>query len=276
MVSVQAGAAVATHLISLVGVPAAAWLRLAVATVLIAPFVAGGGGAGLRPPSREAMGWAAALGLTLATMNAAFTGAIARLPLGTVVAIELSGPMAVAVLSSRRPRDLGIAALAVASVALLCAPEVAGTGSRSGVAFAAVAAVGWGVYILVGRRVARTWPHRGALLPAFAVSALAMAPLGAPDALSHLGWHVIALAVAVAALGSVLPYTLELIALRRLRPGVFGLLMALEPSVAAAVGLVALGQVPGTLQFTGIAGVCVAVALTSRATAAGDVTAGGG
>lgn len=276
MVAVQAGAAVATHLIPLVGVTAAAWLRLALATVLIAPVVAGGGLRGVRPPSRAALGWATALGLMLALMNVAFTGAIARLPLGTVVAIELSGPMAVAVLSSRRPRDLAVAGLAAVSVAVLCVPEVSGAGSRTGVALAAVAAAGWGAYILVGRRVARAWPHRGALLPAFAVAAVVMAPFGAPDALRGMDARVAGLAVAVAALGSVLPYSLELVALRRLRPGVFGLLMALEPAIAAAVGLAALGQVPGPLELIGIVGVCVAVALTARATDTGDAAAANG
>jgi inner membrane transporter RhtA len=207
----------------------------------------------------------AVFGTALASMNLAFYLAIDRLPLGTAVAIEFSGPVAVAALGSRTRRDLLALALAVAGVLLLA--DVHLSGEPLGVAFALTAGALWAVYIVLGHRVASDpgiRPQDG-LAVGMALGALVLAPFlvsHAVPALTDAGLLVACIAVGLAS--SVVPYVLEQVAMRRLPRARFALLLALLPATAAIVGAVVLGQVPGVLEAVGILLVVAAAGLRTH------------
>lgn len=260
--SMYVGAALAVALFDRLSPTAVALLRMAGAAVLLLAW---------RRPARAA--WrgrrllrATAFGVATAGMNLAFYEAIARLPLGTAVAVEFCGPVAVAAVSSRRPRDLAAAALAAVGVAFIA--DVRWSGSPSGVLWALAAAGLWAAYILLGKRVASAGNGLDELAVGFAAAAVVLSPvllLGPPGELSALTDPVVVLlAVGVGALSSVVPYVLDQVVLRRVGQGRFAVLLALLPVTATAVGLVALGQVPGTLEALGIAAVILAVGCRSR------------
>jgi inner membrane transporter RhtA len=214
----------------------------------------------LRGMARSALVSAVAMGLILAAMNTTFYVALARLPLGVAVTIEFWGPLTVAILGSRRPLDLLWVALAAAGIWVL-------TGGRlnadDAIGVAAVFCAGgfWALYIVVGGRFARDWPDGGGLPLAMIVASSAILPLSL--ALADFGPLLasppaIAGSVVVALLGSTIPYTLEVAALRRMRAATFGVILSLEPAIAAILGFLILGQVLHTLDLAAIA--CVAVA----------------
>jgi inner membrane transporter RhtA len=183
-----------------------------------------------------------AYGVALAAMNATFYESLSRIPLGVAVTIEFVGPLAVAVWGSRRAVDFVWVALAAAGVALL----TAGGDRRvdwAGVAFALAAGAFWAGYIVLTQRVGRTYPGATGLALGLSVGTVAVAPFGLLDAGPRL-WHagVVGRGAAVALLSSAIPYSLEMFALRRMRAHVFGILMSLEPAMAALSGLVFLGQ----------------------------------
>jgi inner membrane transporter RhtA len=254
--SLQFGAGFAVTLFDELGPAGAAFLRLFfAAVVLIAiwrPHLAGRPGADLRV--------AALFGLVLGTMNLSIYSAMDRIPLGIAVTIEFAGPMAVAVLGSRRALDLLWVALAAAGILLLADPG-GGSLDSTGVAFALLAATMWAFYILLAERTGRLFPGGSGLALAMVVGAVAIAPFGvaqAGDAL--LRGDLLAAAAAVALASSVIPYSLELEALRRLPARVFGVLMSLEPAVAALAGFVVLGQDLGVREWAAIGLVVVASA----------------
>ena len=187
-------------------------------------------------------------------MNMAFYEAIARLPLGTAVAIEFCGPVAVAAVASRRPRDLGAAALAALGVLLIA--DVRWAGSPAGVLWALAAAALWAAYIVLGKRVASAGNGLDEMAVGFAVAVVVLSPvllLGRARARCPR-WPtrlVLLVAIGVGALSSVVPYVLDQIVLRRVGQGRFAVLLALLPVTAMLVGLVALGQVPGALEAVG-------------------------
>ena len=241
---------------------AVALLRLAGAAALLLAW---------RRPRRAAWRgrrWAraTAFGVATAGMNMAFYEAIARLPLGTAVAIEFCGPVAVAAVSSRRPRDLGAAALAAVGVLLIA--DARWSGSPAGVLWALAAAALWAAYIVLGKRVATAGNGLDEMAVGFAVAVVVLSPVllsAPPGALTALADPVVLLlALGVGALSSVVPYVLDQIVLRRVGQGRFAVLLALLPVTAGAVGLVALGQVPGGLEAVGIIAVIAAVVLRSR------------
>jgi len=209
---------------------------------------------------------AGAFGLATAGMNLAFYEAIARLPLGTAVAIEFCGPVAVAAVSSRRPRDSGAAALAAVGVLLIA--DARWSGSPAGVLWALAAAALWAAYIVLGKRVATAGNGLDEMAVGFAVAVVVLSPvllLDPPGALSALADPAVLLAaIGVGALSSVVPYVLDQVVLRRVGQGRFAVLLALLPVTAVLVGLVALGQVPGALEAAGIVAVIAAVVLRSR------------
>lgn len=206
-----------------------------------------------------------AFGVVLAAMNLCFLLALDRLPLSTVVAIEFTGPIAVAALGSRTRRDAAAIVIAAGGVVLLSGLHVGG--DLVGVVLALGAAVAWAGYIVLGHRVAAD-PALGArrgLAAAMVVGALVLLPLGAPAAavaLSDPG--LLAAAVGVGLLASVVPYSLEQVALARLSRARFALLLSLMPATAAVAGLVVLGQVPGLAEAAGIGLVAAAAALSGR------------
>lgn len=268
--SMYVGAALAVGLFDVLSPSAVAVLRLLGAAAVLLAW---------RRPGRAA--WrgprlvrAVAFGLATALMNLAFYEAIARLPLGTAVAVEFVGPVAVAAVASRRPRDLAAVALAALGVALIA--DVRWSGSPSGVLWALVAAGMWAAYILLGKRVATAGNGLDDMAVGFAVAAVVLSPvlfLGGPGSLAALADPaVLLLAVGVGVLSSVVPYVLDQLVLRRVGQARFAVLLALLPATATIVGLVGLAQVPGLLEGLGIAAVVAAVALRSRDGDAGIAT----
>jgi inner membrane transporter RhtA len=248
--SPQLGAALAVTLFDELGPAGAAFLRLAFAAIVLwaiwRPRLAGD----LRLP--------ASFGVALGLMNWSFYAAIDRIPLAVAVTIEFTGPLLVAVIGSRRPLDVLWIALAAAGIVLLVGPG-GGAVDPVGVGFALIAAACWMAYIYLSKRTGAAFPGGTGLAIAMAVGALIVLPAGviqADGALAQPGMLVSALVVALAS--SVLPYSLELEALRRLPESVFGVLMSLDPAIAALVGFVALGQELGPRDVLAIAMVVVA------------------
>jgi inner membrane transporter RhtA len=253
IVSVQLGAAIAKDLFGLVPPTAMVWLRLLTSALILLAIA--------RPQlrGRSAADWrvAIAFGVSLMTMNWAIYQSFARIPLGIAVTIEFLGPLAVAVLGSRRPRDLVWVLLAAAGVALLgIAP---GDVTLAGVLFALLAGASWAAYIMLSASTGRRWPGISGLAVASVVGAVVLAPPAMLEAGTDLlDPKILALGVAVGLLSSVIPYSLELKALRRIPPRVFGVLMSLEPAAAALAALVLLSEFLTVLQWTAVA--CVVAA----------------
>lgn len=266
-VSVQVGAALAAQLFPRTGTVAATLLRLAVAAVLLLGLS--------RPRVRDwdRRQWRAvgALGLCLAGMNGLFYASISHIPLGTAVTVEFLGPLTLAAVLSRRPRDLAWVLLAAAGVALLGLAGGARDGAvldRLGVALALAAGLFWALYVLAVRRVGGLVPGSGGLAVAIAVGAAVLLPAGLGGAAHALtSPHLALLALGTGLLASVVPYSLELAALRRLPARVFGVLLSLEPAVAAGAGWLLLAQRPGLATAVAVAVVVLASAgstLTAR------------
>jgi inner membrane transporter RhtA len=264
-VSLQIGAACAARLFPTAGSTGTTLLRLGLAALALL--------AAVRP---RAWRWAAeqwravlAFGATLAAMNGSFYAALDRIPLGTAVTIEFLGPLTLAAVLSRRVRELGWVLLAATGVALLGLQDGSGTGlDPVGVAYALVAGVFWALYILASRRVGARVPGHGGLAVATGVGALLLVPVGATGAAHAVAQpHLLPLVAGTALLASVVPYSLELAALRRLSPPVFGVLLSLEPAIAALAGWVLLDQGLGPAA-------AVAVGIVVLASAGSTLTAG--
>ena len=251
--SVQFGAAVAKNLFVLVPPTTMVWLRLATSTIVFWLVVR----PSVRGRSRDDWRVALAFGVSLVTMNWAIYQAFARIPLGVAVTIEFLGPLTVAVIGSRRHRDLVWVALAGLGVALLGLTRT--RLDLAGVAFALLAAVGWAAYILLSAQTGKRWSGISGLAVASLVGTVLLAPpaiIGAGPSL--LDPKVLVLGVAVGLLSSVVPYSLELIALRRIRTGVFGILMSLEPAAAALAAMLLLAEFLTGTQWLAMA--CVVLA----------------
>jgi inner membrane transporter RhtA len=252
IVTVQLGSALAKHLFSAVGSFGAVALRLFfAATVLILVW---------RPSLRmNRRAWTVVLcyGVILGLMNQCFYLALDRIPLGIAVTIEFLGPLAVALAGSRRWLDALWAVLAAGGVVLLM--EGRGDLNLVGFVFAIAAGTCWGLYILVGAALGRHTTQGNGLALGMAVAALMAVPLGVADSGPALvrPW-VLAAGLGVALLSSVIPYSLDLEALRRVPPRVFGILMSLEPAMAALIGLFVLREALRPAQW--IAVLCVVAA----------------
>jgi inner membrane transporter RhtA len=218
----------------------------------------------IRGRSRQDWAAAALLGLILAVMNLSFYGAIARLPLGVVVTIEFLGPLGLAAAVSRRPRDVAavaVALLGVVAVSGVLQVDVAAL-DLVGLGLAAAAGGCWAGYILATRTVGRRWEQLDGLAVAMIVGAVLITPFAAVQvAGSALTAAQVGVGAAIALLSSVLPYSFELIALRRIEPRVFGVLMSLEPAVAAVAGFIVLGEALDALEIGGMGFVVLASAM---------------
>ena len=246
ILSVQLGSALAKGLFDAVGSFGTVTLRLFFAAVVLLLV--------WRPPLRmtgRAWGSVIVYGAVLALMNLLFYLSLARIPLGIAVSIELLGPLAVALAGSRRWLDAGWALLATAGVVLLM--EGGEDLDPLGVLFAAGAGACWGLYILASAALGRHTTEGNGLALGMAVAAIVAAPAGLAEggaALVHPGVLVVGLGVAL--LSSVIPYTFDLEALRRMPPRLFGILMSLEPAAAALVGLIVLGESLSPAQWAAV------------------------
>lgn len=196
-------------------------------------------------------------GVVLGVMNLCFYLALARIPLGIAVTIEFLGPLAVALAGSRRWLDAVWTVLAAGGVVLLM--EGSGDLDVVGVLFALAAGACWGLYILAGAALGRHTTQGNGLALGMAVAALVAVPFGVADSGTALiePWVLVA-GLGVALLSSVVPYTVDLEALRKIPPRVFGILMSLEPAMAALIGLVLLGELLHWSQWLAV--LCVVVA----------------
>jgi inner membrane transporter RhtA len=258
--SVQLGAAFAKSLFDDVGPSGAVFLRVVFAALVLCAI--------WRPrptvhTSRE-LRLAAVFGVSLAAMNLSFYEALDRIPLGVAVTLEFVGPLGVAVAGSRRTLDLVWVALAAVGVILLAAPW-SGSSDGTGVALALLAGLWWAAYIVINERVGRAFAGGDGLALAMALGSVLLVPVGvAGGGTDLLAPAVLAVGMAVAVLSSAIPYSLELEALRHLASRVFGVLMSLEPAVAALVALAVLGQVLALREVIGIALVVMASTGASR------------
>jgi inner membrane transporter RhtA len=251
----QAGSALAVLVIDSVGVLEALWLR----TVLAALILVAVRPRWLRFPPKGARLVLVALTLSLVGMNLSFYEAISRAPVGIVVAAEFLGPLGVAVAGSRRWLDLVWIALAAAGVALLARPS--GSVGLPGLLFALAAAACWAAFILLAKRaVSRVEPLRTTTLMLVGASII-VTPiwLGTGVKLAGQGSAVL-LGLAVAFLSSALPYFLELVAIRRVRASTYGVLLSIEPAIAALMGFLILSQGLTYPEMGGIAAIIAAAA----------------
>jgi inner membrane transporter RhtA len=256
--SLQVGAALALRLFPVTGAPGATLLRLGLAAVALLAVT--------RPTlgAWTAGQWRAVLlyGVSMAGTNAFFYAALTRLPLGPAVTIQFLGPLALAAALSRRPRDIGWVLLAVAGVLSLGLADGRDGGhplDLAGVALVLVSAAFWALYIVAGSRASAAVPGRGGLAVAMAAGSVVLLPFGTAGAVQVAGRpYLLLLAAGTALLASVVPYTLELAALRRAPRRVFGILLSLEPAVAMLAGWVLLGQRPVPLAVAAAALVVLA------------------
>jgi inner membrane transporter RhtA len=255
MLSFQVGAAIAKQLIPAIGAPGTTALRIGLSALLLClarrPW--------RRWPERSALPTLIAYGLSLGTMNFVFYMALKTIPLGIAVGLEFTGPLAVALLGSRRRLDLVWLAFAVLGLALLLPIADGGAAlDRTGVMFALAAGVCWALYIVFGQQAG----HRlGSAAPTWGllIAACEIVPVGIADAgRAMFSWSVLPLGLGVAFLSSALPYSLEMTALRRLSSKTYGTFMAVEPALAALTGLILLHERLTTLQVIGITAVMIA------------------
>jgi inner membrane transporter RhtA len=264
VISVQFGGALAATLVPVVGVFGSVTLRLTIAAAILLVTI--------RPRlrGRTTTDWlvVGAFGGVLAMMNLFFYGSLARIPIGVVVTIEFIGPLVLATVLSHRLKDL--LAVAGAAVGVVLISGIVSTPwteiDPAGLGLALAAGASWAAYIVFSGRTGARFAQLDGLAIAMTIAAVLVAPVGVVTGGSAL-WTPDALwrGTAIAVLSSVLPYSLELIALRRLAAHVFGILLSIEPAVAALAGLVVLGQHLGALQLLGMACVVAASGLVMGA-----------
>jgi inner membrane transporter RhtA len=262
IVCVQSGSALATGLFGSVGPAGAVFLRATFGAIALLLFTRGAPLRAREWPHRDV--WL--LSVSVAAVNLFFYAALDRLPLGITVTLEFVGPLGVAVLGSRRPRDVLWVVLAAAGIVLLSD----GTGGIDGlgVALALTAGFFWGAYILFSDRVGALAPGPGGATMAAILSAVMVAPLGiAQGGTDLLTASTLAAGAAVGVLSTAIPYAAEMEALRRLPRAVFGVLMSLEPAVAAAIGFIALSEDLAALEIVAIGLVVIASAGALRSAA---------
>jgi len=268
MLCVQLGLAASVGLIDRIGAEGAAWLRLFWAGVILLVVV--------RPRLRDftpaALRAGVALGIVTAGVTMLFLAAVERLPLGTASALEFLGPLGVAALRGPGGRRAWPAVAAV-GVLLLTEPW-SGAVDPVGVGFALAAACCWAAYILLTQRVGDEVAGIAGLAISMPVAALTATVVAGSAAVGRLTPELFLLGIGLAVLLPVVPFALEMLALRRLTTAAFGTLMALEPAFALVIGLVALGQVPSPLAVLGVGFVVVAGVGAERA-GARDVGAHG-
>jgi inner membrane transporter RhtA len=252
--SMYVGAALAVGLFASLRPAGVAWLRMLVGALALLVW---------RRPERAA--WrgrrlvlAGGFGLVTGLMNVAFYEAIARLPLGTAVAVEFCGPVVVAALGLRSIRDIVALVLAATGVALIADVRLAG--SRTGLLLALLAALLWAGYIVLGKWLARGGSGLDDMAVGFTLAATLLCPLAASTGPAWGSPNLLLLAAGVGLLSTVLPYALDQVVLRRIDHSQFALLLALLPAAASVVGFLVLRQLPDPVEAAGIVAVALAVA----------------
>jgi len=271
MIFIQAGASIIKGLFPVVGAQGATVLRLTLATAMMLLF--------WRPwrvrVTREHWPWIVAYGISLGAMNSFFYAALSRIPLGIAVALEFTGPLGVALLSSRRPLDFLWVGLAVAGIYLLLPNGSHGPSlDPTGVLLALGAGLFWALYIVFGQR-AGGGGSGPAVVYGSLVAMLAVLPFGTAQAAQGLHQpRVLGLALAVALLSSAIPYSLEMIAMTRLPAKIFGVLMSAEPGIGVLIGWLLLNERlsgPQVLAVVMIIAASVGTVLSHAATRRSDL-----
>jgi inner membrane transporter RhtA len=264
IVSAQVGASGAKYLFAALGPPATVSLRTAFAALVLLLVWR----PRLRGRTRADELAVLALGVTLAGLSLSFYAALERIPLGVAMTLEFAGPLGIALVGSRRRLDLLWGVLAVAGILVLS--PIGGTVDPLGGALALLGGAFWAASILLSARIGRTISGGGGLALAMTVAAIATLPFGlaASERVAANPWLLLA-ALGVGLLSSVVPFSLEFEALRRIPVRVFGVLMSLEPAVAALVGLVLLGEALGVRELAAI-GLVVTASVGATRTADPD------
>ena len=253
--SVQGGAAIAKGIFPLIGVAGTAAIRIGLsAIILLAVF---------RPPVHRftAAQWRAVVpyGITIGVMNLLFYQALVRIPLGLAVSLEFVGPLAVAIVGSRRALDVVWVVIAMAGIALIVPFQADGAIDPVGVTFALLTGACWAAYIVLGGRVSQRLDAGVAVTIGMTIAALTITPYAIVDGgIENFSLYLLAPCVAMAVLSSALPYALEMNALRLLPGRTFSILMSLEPVIAALCGLVLLGEHLTRAQWAAVALVVIA------------------
>ncbi|MCW2847195.1 MAG: hypothetical protein JWR90_1169 [Marmoricola sp.] len=258
VVSVQFGGALAATLVPEIGAGGSVLLRIAISALILVPLVR----PQLRGHPRRAWLTVVAFGVALGLMNWSFYSSLGHLPLGVAVTVEFLGPLVLTTVLSRRPLDLVAVLAAAVGVLLISAALTVPFAHLSWIGLAQAAAAGacWAAYILLSGRTGAAFEGLDGLAIALVVSTAVVLPVGLSSGGLWTGEHLLK-GLGLAVLSSLLPYSLELLALRRLRAAVFGILLSLEPAVAALAGLLVLDQRLDALQLVGLVLVVLASAI---------------
>ena len=266
MCCVQLGIAASIGLFDQIGAEGAAWLRLAWAGVVLGLV----GRPWRATFSRSGLLTCVTLGVVIAAMTLLFMAAVSRLPLGTASALEFLGPLGVAIV---RGKAVARAWAVVAGTGVLLLTEPwHGTTDAVGVGFALAAAACWAAYIVLTQRAGDAVTGLSALSISMPVAAVATTVFVGPSVIGDITGELLLVGLGLALLLPVIPFSLELLALRRLTTAAFGTLMSLEPGIALVIGLVVLGQVPGLGAIAGIVLVVIAGVGAERTGARGPAT----
>jgi inner membrane transporter RhtA len=260
MLMIQLSNALSVGLIDRVGPAGTAWLRMCFGAVFLIAVAR----PSLRSIRRRDLPTLLALGVATGFMTTFFLAAVARIPLGTAVAVEFLGPLTVAGFASKRRKALVWPLLALVGVVLLTAPWQ-GDVDLVGVGFALLAGACWGTYNVLTQRIGDRFSGISGLSLTIPIAAIATAVFGIPEVVGgDFRWWILAAAAGIALITPVTSFGLEMLALRRMTHAAFGTLLAIEPAFAILIGLLILRQTPTVMQIVGIALVVVAGAAAQR------------
>ncbi len=259
MFVVQLGSALSMPVMREIGAGGTAWLRLTFGAIVFILI----GRPNLKSISRSDLPYLVGLGVSTGLLAFSFLSAMELIPLGTAVAIEFLGPLTVAAIRSHNRQALIWPALALLGVLLLTQPWL-GEINIEGVAYALLAAVCWGLYIVLTQEIGDRYSGMRGLALTIPIAALTAGIFGIPQAIGNLSLNILLAGFGLAILLPIIPYALELMALRRMTSNAFGTLMALEPAIGVILGILILQQIPNSLQVIGILLVVYAGASAQR------------
>lgn len=260
MLSIQLANALSVPVIEQVGPAGTAWLRMCFGVVFLWTIAR----PAIRSLRRKDVPALTALGVVTGFMTTFFLASVERIPLGTAVAVEFLGPLAVAAIMTKRRQALLWPALALVGVVMLTEPW-SGSIDLGGVGFALAAGACWGLYNLLTQHVGDRFAGISGLSLTIPIAALATMPVGFPQVVAgDLVWWVLPAAAGIALVTPVIAFGLEMLALRRMTHTAFGTLLSIEPAFGVLIGLLVLAQAPGVLQVAGVAAVIAVGAAAQR------------